>query len=204
MRHNLANALPIPDNHIDDSPNDLSNDEQLALYAQTIRNNTNESFQTPTRQDIRSPNSQQVNSRRSTNSLSSISHATQAIVGTNISLHGSSISKVINICNNIDTAEDCIATDELVKKCIRNVIWTSNKFLSDLSIKATKIENHDNPKSVLNILINFTRKSELNDLDRLRFWKKYSGIVQQDLNNIKTICTRSIKEEIISGKCLFS
>ena len=67
-----------------------------------------------------------------------------------------------------------------------------------------QIENRDNPKSALNILINFTRKSELNDFDRLRFWKKYSGIVQQDLNNIKTICTRSIKEEIMSGKCLFS
>ena len=117
-RHNLANALPIPDSHIDDSSNDLSNDEQLVLYAQTTTNNSKEQFQTPTRQEIRSPNSQQVNSRRSTNSLSSILHTTQTTVGNNISLHGSSISKVINICNNIDTAEDCIATEELVKKCI--------------------------------------------------------------------------------------
>ena len=52
MRHNLANALPIPDSHIDDSSNDLSNDEQLALYTQTTTNNSNEPFQTPTRQEI--------------------------------------------------------------------------------------------------------------------------------------------------------
>ena len=45
-RHNLANALPIPDSHIDDSSNDLSNDKQLALYAQTTTNNSNEPFQT--------------------------------------------------------------------------------------------------------------------------------------------------------------
>ena len=52
MRHNLANALPIPGSHIDNSSNNLSNDKQLALYAQTTTNNTNELFQTPTRQEI--------------------------------------------------------------------------------------------------------------------------------------------------------
>ena len=115
MIHNLANALPIPDSHIDDSSNDLSNDKQLALYAQTTTNNTNETFQTSRRQVIQPPDSQRKDSRRSSNSLSSISHVTQATTGSNLSLNGSSISKVINICNNIDTAEDCIATDKLVK-----------------------------------------------------------------------------------------
>ena len=63
-----------------------------------------------------------------------------------------------------------------------------------------KVENRDNPNSVLNILLNFTRKTNLTDLERLKFWKKYSGVVQQDLNNIKTICARSIKDEILAGK----
>ena len=199
IRHNLTNPLSIPDSHENtDQTNVLSNQQQLELYAQQ-NTNVNDRICDDSISNTRSPSVQQNGTRLSTNSLSSISQQTHATIGTTVPYHGTCISKVINICNDIDTAENCIATDELVKKCVRNVIWNSNKFLSDLSIKAMKIENRDNPRSVLNILLDYTRKTELSNLDRLKFWKKYSVTVQQDLNNIKTICTRSIKEEIMSG-----
>ena len=53
---------------------------------------------------------------------------------------------------------------------------------------------------MINVLLNFTRKSHLNDLHRLRFWKRYSIVVQKELNSMKTICTRGIKLEMMKGK----
>lgn len=86
------------------------------------------------------------------------------------------------------------------KKCICEEIWTTNKFLSDLSFKSMKIENRTNRNTTLNILLRYTRKENLSNLDWLKFWKKYSGTVEQDLNSLKTACTRSIKEEIMISK----
>ena len=199
-RHSLNNGIHIPETPTRESmTRNLSHEEHLALFRSNI-DQTSQSIQSPQVNLIQSPGLRRNENRRSTNSVSSVSHATQATVGTIATETSPFISQVINICNDVDKAANCIATEELVKKCIRNDIWTSNKFLSDLSIKAMKVENRDNPNSVLNILLNFTRKTDLSDLERLKFWKKYSGVVQQDLNNIKTICSRSIKDEIMTGK----
>ena len=202
----LNNALSIPQSHDTNDRSPARSDQRLLKLHQ--RHMTNRQANISVNSNQHHGVTEQNSRQRSTNSLSSISHATHA-TPTTPATHGSvhstnqtSIAKVIDICNDIDTAENCIATESLVRKCIRNQIWITNKFLSDLSIKAMKIENRDNPNTVLNILINYTRKNELNDLERLKFWKKYSGMVQHDLNNIKTICTRSIKEEVMIGTYL--
>ena len=198
--HNLNNDITIPQTPTrETTTRNLSHHQHLALF-ETSTDQISQSVRSPQINSNQSPGLRQNEIRRSSNSISSVSHATQATVGTIETESNPIISQVINICNDVDKADDCIATEELVKKCIRNDIWASNKFLSDLSIKAMKVENRDNPNSVLNILLNFTRKTNLTDLERLKFWKKYSGVVQQDLNNIKTICARSIKDEILAGK----
>ena len=63
-----------------------------------------------------------------------------------------------------------------------------------------KIENRSNPKSVLNILLKYTRKQNLDNLERLKFWKKYGGAVQLEVNVLKTITSRAIKDELMIGK----
>ena len=67
-----------------------------------------------------------------------------------------------------------------------------------------KIENRTNPKSILNILLHFTQKDNLNNIDRLKFWKKYGPVVQLEVNVLKTICTRAIKDEMMIGKFLIN
>ena len=112
----------------------------------------------------------------------------------------SDIVSVINICNDIDTEGVCLATDTLVKRCIKQVIWSSNKFLTDHTIKNMCITDRDNPNTIINVLINFTRKTNLSNAHRFRFWKKYSTIVQKELNTLKTVCTRQIKDKLMAGK----
>ena len=104
------------------------------------------------------------------------------------------------MCNEIDIETNCFATESLVRKCIRNQIWCNNKFVLDNTIKNMKIENKTNPKSVLNILLRFTQKETLNSLNRLKFWKRYGPMVQQEINLLKTICLRAIKDEIMIGE----
>ena len=72
--------------------------------------------------------------------------------------------------------------------------------MTDTTVKHMKIDNRTNSRSVLNVLLKYTRKNNFNNLDRLRFWKKYSALVQQDLNVLKTVCIRSIKDEIMIGE----
>ena len=112
----------------------------------------------------------------------------------------SDIVSVINICNDIDTEGVCLATDTLVKRCIKQVIWSSNKFLTDHTIKNMCITDRDNPNTIINVLINFTRKTNLSNAHRFRFWKKYATIVQKELNTLKTVCTRQIKDKLMAGK----
>ena len=104
------------------------------------------------------------------------------------------------MCNEIDIEDDCFTTESLVRKCIRNEIWATNKFVTDNTIKHMKIENRSNPKSVLNILLKYTRKQNLDNLERLKFWKKYGGAVQLEVNVLKTITSRAIKDELMIGK----
>ena len=171
---------------------DLDKQQQLQLNRRS-QSTSNHSIQ-------HSPNSN--TNRRSTNSVSSISHATRQSIDVTIDTtdDSDSISKVINVCNEIDIETNCFATESLVRKCIRNQIWCNNKFVLDNTIKNMKIENKTNPKSVLNMLLKFTRKETLNNLNPLKFWKKYGPMVQQEINVLKTICSRAIKDEIMIGE----
>ena len=176
----------------------VTEQHQLQMYQQS---------QNTSNQDTPKANDSHANlpgiGRHSTNSLSSISHATQQTVvpALNFATDTDSISKVINICNEIDAESNCITTETLVRNCIRNQIWSTNKFITDNTIKHMKIENRSNSKSVLNILLKYTRKNDtLNNMDRLKFWKKYGPVVQLEVNVLKTITTRAIKDEIMIGK----
>ena len=197
--HLLVNSIPIPTNTdgTPDSSRTLSQREQLELHQIRQRNERNNSrssiFDSPPTASISSRSSRGL-------SDSSISNTTNGTVSSSDRYGQNGMSNILDVCNEIDTADECIATTALVKKCIRDEIWTTNKFLSDLSIKAMKIENKTNPNTLLNILLRYTRKGSLSNLDRLKFWKKYSGDVQQGLNSLKTMCTRSIKEEVMIGE----
>ena len=137
--------------------------------------------------------------RRSTHSVSSLSQATnQSVVPINTN-HVESFDQVISVCNEIDVEDACFATETLVRKCIKNEIWATNKFVTDNTIKKMNIKNRTNTRSVLNILLKHTRKEALDDIKRLRFWKRYGPMVQTEINVMKTICTRSIKDEIMIG-----
>ena len=186
----LNRGIQIP--HVD-----LNQRQQLQLYHQ--------SQNTQNRNEYVGTNVVASTNRRSTtNSLSSLSHATQqSVLPTNTVDDSESISKVIDVCNEIDIEDDCVATESLVRKCIRNQIWATNKFVTDNTIKHMKIENRSNPKSVLNILLKYTRKQNLGNLGRLKFWKKYGGVVQLEVNVQKTVTSRAIKDELMIGKFVF-
>ena len=130
--------------------------------------------------------------QHSTNSVSSLSNTTTNTQPT-------CISQVIAVCNELDKEYDCLATESLVKRCIKHDVWNNNKFLTDLSIQRMKVDDEVNEKSILNILLKFTRKTNLNVLNRLKFWKKYGWVVQKELNKMKTICTQLTKDEIMRG-----
>ena len=177
---------------------DLTETQQLQLYNNTItESHTSNSQRTVL-------NNQSNNDyRRSTNSVSSLSNASphlRGVLAHNRQDETESISKVIDICNDIDAEHYCNATETLVRKCIKNEIWRTNKFMTDTTVKHMKIDNRTNSRSVLNVLLKYTRKNNFNNLDRLRFWKKYSALVQHDLNLLKTVCTKGIKDEIMIGE----
>ena len=91
----------------------------------------------------------------------------------------------------------------MVKQCIRSQIWINNKFLTNQTIQNMTITERNNPNTIINLLLTYTRKLNYSDAHRFRFWKKYGVIVQKELNNIKSVCTRSIKNQIMRGKCSY-
>ena len=189
--HSLNGGINIP-------ANDLTKEQQLQLY-----NNTNTQSNTPNSQQSVMNNQSNNDYRRSTNSVSSLSNVSPHLRGAlahNRQDETESLSKVIDICNDIDAEHYCDATKTLVRKCIKNEIWRTNKFMTDTTVKHMKIDNRTNSRSVLNVLLKYTRKNNFNNLDRLRFWKKYSALVQHDLNVLKTVCTKGIKDEIMIGE----
>ena len=180
----LPQQLPIP--HIDNDHMRNNNANQLLLI-QNLQHNT-----TPNCVTNRDENS----GHRSSHSISSLSGATN---NTNNTLR-STLSQVRDICNELDTEEHCEATHALVKKCIKQTIWHTCKFLTHTSIKGMKTEDRSNDNSLLNILLKYVRKQDINNIERLKFWTKYGWQVQKEINVMKTIVTKSIKDEIMAGK----
>ena len=111
------------------------------------------------------------------------------------------LTKTIDICNEINQEKDCELTMCMVRKCTREEIWNENKFLTDNVIKKLKIdENSMNEKNILSVLLRRTRKLDIDIFDRLKFWRKYSKEVQKELNTMKSTCTKQIKEIILRSK----
>ena len=107
---------------------------------------------------------------------------------------------IMNVVNEIDKEKHCDATETMVKKCIKQQIWSTTKFVTDITIKSMNCQDRSNPNTLLNILLTFTRKNNLSDVHRFRFWKKYGSMVQKELNVLKTITTRSIRSAMLVGK----
>ena len=118
-------------------------------------------------------------------------------------LNNQAVVEVINISNDIERETHCHITDQMVKQCIRNQIWINNKFLTNQTIQNMTITERNNPNTIINLLLTYTRKINYSDAHRFRFWRKYGVTVQKELNNIKSVCTRSIKNQIMRGKCTF-
>jgi hypothetical protein len=110
---------------------------------------------------------------------------------------------LIMVCNSvvtIDDVDECDAMICMIQKCVRDDIWPDIKFLSDNAVRSmTFHDRHGFEKSVIGKLLHRTRQRDLNLVQRIHFWKKYSGMVQKKLNDIKTTRTKSIKDEILKG-----
>ena len=110
---------------------------------------------------------------------------------------------LIMVCNSvvsINDEDECDALICMIIKCVKDDIWPDIKFLSNNAVRSMTFHDRRGfEKSVIGKLLHRTRQHDLNLVQRIRFWKKYSGIVQRKLNDIKTTRTKSIKDEILKG-----
>lgn len=93
----------------------------------------------------------------------------------------------------------------LVKRCSREEIWPTTKFLDEESINKMKMGNHDGfKKSVIGLLLKRCMLEQLEPLGRLQFWKRYSKSVKEELNKMKTNTCKNIKMDVKNGKKIYS
>ena len=111
------------------------------------------------------------------------------------------IANIIHVCNDVDKESYCQNTELAVKQCIRQHIWSNNKFLTDKSLKNMNVNDETNPHSLINVLLKLTRRDRINEVHRFCFWKRYGPMVQKELNTMKTTATCSIRTALIPGKC---
>ena len=192
--HGLNNDLPLLTSAMGDHNQNYSQ--------QFVYDNHNNAQQSTAQQLLHMYNStggQRVNSNRHQQNTEQSEMVTLTNPEINNEHTVNTISSVINVCNDIDKEEHCFATESLIKRCIRQHIWPHQKFISDLTIKNMNIHDKTNQNTILNKLINFTRRHNMSDLHRYRFWKKYGNIVKKELNSMKTICTRGIRDLVLSG-----
>lgn len=89
----------------------------------------------------------------------------------------------------------------LVKRCVREQIWSTTKFLDDETINKMRVENHPAfSQSVVGLLLERCRMTHIDPAQRLQFWQRYSKTVKEELSKMKTNCTKSIKEDLKNGK----
>ena len=94
----------------------------------------------------------------------------------------------------------CIATETIVKGCVRDKIWGNCKFLTDHMIRSLEIENVDvADTNVFNVVLRSTNRLHLGLREKVEFWKLYSGVIQKELNLIKSRVTRKIRELMYKG-----
>ena len=68
------------------------------------------------------------------------------------------VVEVINISNEIERETHCHITDQMVKQCIRSQIWINNKFLTNKTMQNMTITERNNPNTIINLLLTYTRK----------------------------------------------
>ena len=190
--HGLDGSLPLPQLHsvhitnANNNHNDDNNTQRVVAQQMLALNDARErAFVTG----------------YSNNDSSESSSAMQSQSDTGESSDNPVVS-IINISNNIDVEQHNDIIFTTVKHCIRQKIWVNNKFLTDHTMKNMTITNRNNPNSILNLLLFSTRKTNLSDAHRFRFWKKYGIVVQKELNLLKTLCARGIKKQLMRGKSL--
>lgn len=94
----------------------------------------------------------------------------------------------------------CDATTTLVKKCTRDVIWGTTKFLTDESMyKVNAMGCDEFDGSIIGLLLKTTKYMATSRIKKLDFWRKYGPVVQRELNEIKSNRARAMKETIIRG-----
>ena len=52
------------------------------------------------------------------------------------------LSRALDICNEVNCERDCELTLTMVRKCVREEIWNDNNFLTDNSIKKSNSTKH--------------------------------------------------------------
>ena len=88
----------------------------------------------------------------------------------------------------------------IVKRCAREQIWSTTKFLDDDMINKMKIEKNEGyENSIVGMLMNRCMKDDLEPVLRLQFWRNYSRTVKDELNKMKTNCMKQIKMEVRNG-----
>lgn len=188
MTDNISGALHIPEVNETNNTSQIHNVERQALELHRRLGQRN-------RGNIVTG----MRPRQGQDHYSSESSVAQSPSGTSYDTDNR-IVDVINICNDIDTESSCKVTEQSVKQCIRQQIWVNNKFLTDDIMKKMAITDRTNPNTLINLLLSFLRRTGLSDAHRFRFWKKYGIVVQKELNNLKTNCTRLIKNQLMRGE----
>lgn len=95
----------------------------------------------------------------------------------------------------------CGAVSTLVRKCTRDHLWGNTKFLTDDMLQAINIdESAEESSGLLRILLNETKFKATTYSQKMEFWLLYSGVVQKELNQLKSTCGRKVKEELVKGK----
>lgn len=109
---------------------------------------------------------------------------------------------------NISDSYYNVATHSMVKKCVKDLIWPSNKFLLDSQLQAYNITEDikvledgggNMQLGILGILLKFTKKINVQYSEKVLFWKVYSPLVQKELNELKTNCARKIRDVMMKG-----
>ena len=182
--HGLDNNLMLPNLNTDNNVG-ASNSQQVVAHQMLALTEARD------RQFIDQRNGTNSSGSTVTNHHSDTGDVSDAVVS------------IINISNDLDIEKKCDTTETMVKQCIRQKIWVNNKFLRDHTMKNMTITNRNNPNTILNLLLTSTRKTGLSDAHRFWFWKKYGNVVQKELNSLRTICTRNIKQQLMRGKLYF-
>ena len=116
--------------------------------------------------------------------------------------NGQNVEEVLRAATGIDQEVECKTTKELVRKCVKEELWNDVKFLTERTIRmiTTQVSDNRGSSSILDKLIKRTKPQTLTKAEKIMFWETYSEVVKAELNNLKTNCTKFIKDNVLKGK----